>query len=303
MENSIIIPDNRFDFSKLRLVEPVSIQGGTYFTKLFNENESLYIQTPKGTTKQGFVKSSRKIHNDLLFNKDDEQFIQWILDLENKCVELLYNYSADWFQSPLEMSDIENAFNTILKLNKTSQYVIRSNVKIHTMTKEPVIKVYNQSETPLSMDHVSKNTNIITIMEVQGIKFTSKSFQLETEIKQVMILDKDIFDNCLIKPNIPPSSHLSLGQIKESITTPEMVEETSDVFDEIDYSNQKISELDSILDATDNSLVNETSDKKVPNLTPLKQMSLFSLISSFDLSHALNEDRFQQFEKTMKRKY
>jgi len=206
MENSIIIPDNRFDFSKLRLVEPVSIQGGTYFTKLYNGNDSLYIQTPRGSSKQGFVKSSRKIYNDLLFNKDNEQFIQWILDLESQCVELLYNYSSDWFQSPLEMEDIENAFNTILKLNKTNEYVIRSNVKVHTMTKEPVIKVYNQSETPLSMEHVTKNVNIITIMEILGIRFTSKSFQLETEMKQVMILDKDIFDNCLIKPILPQTT-------------------------------------------------------------------------------------------------
>ena len=281
MENSIIIPDNRFDFSKLRLVEPISIQGGTYFTKLYNENESLYIQTPKGTTRQGFVKSSRKIHNDLLFNKEDEQFIQWVLDLENKCIELLYNYSADWFQSPLEMADIENAFNTILKLNKTNGYVIRSNVKIHTMTKEPVIKVYNQSETPLSMEHVSKNTNIITIMEIQGIKFTSKSFQLETEIKQVMVLDKDIFDNCLIKPIIPPSVSSSLGQVKDTSINPQMVEESPFNSNDKDYPYQDMSETDSLIpEITNDSLNDESSNNQNANENvdledlPIQELSL-----------------------------
>lgn len=265
MENSIIIPDNRFDFSKLRLLEPVSIQGGTYFTKLYNGNESLYIQTPKGTTKQGFIKSSRKIHNDLLFNNGDEHFIQWILDLESKCIELLYNYSADWFQSPLEMADIENAFNTILKVNKTNGYVIRSNVKIHTMTKQPVIKVYNQSETPMTMDNVTKDTNVITIMEIQGIKFTSKSFQLETELKQVMVLDKDIFDNCLIKPILQPTSH-SLAQINESSSIPRLVEESINVSNDETETESEISEVNSTkLSIPEISLTNEPIDDQEPS--------------------------------------
>ena len=269
MENSIIIPDNRFDFSKLRLVEPVSIQGGTYFTKLYNGNESLYIQTPRGSSKQGFIKSSRKIYNDLLFNKDNEQFIQWILDLESQCVELLYNYSADWFQSPLEMEDIENAFNTILKLNKTNEYVIRSNVKVHTMTKEPVIKVYNQSETPLSMEHVTKNVNIITIMEIVGIRFTSKSFQLETEMKQVMVLDKDIFDNCLIKPILPPTS--SLGQTNDNFVSPRLVEETIDL-----DNNQKIDISNNLI--PEETLINEDEEKETESDAlenfPIQDLSL-----------------------------
>ena len=283
MENSIIIPDNRFDFSKLRLVEPVSIQGGTYFTKLYNANESLYIQTPKGNSKQGFVKSSRKIHNDLLFNKDNEQFIQWILDLENKCIELLYNYSADWFQSPLEMEDIENAFNTILKLNKTTGYVIRSNVKIHTMTKEPVIKVYNQSETPLSMDQVTKNTNIITIMEIQGVRFTSKSFQLETEMKQVMVLDKDIFDNCLIKPIVQSNNSSSLGQFSEPSTIPRLVEELIDAPNDESESTSPITQIDSPnlsipeVTLTDESTEHQASSQDIDldlESSPIQELSL-----------------------------
>jgi hypothetical protein len=172
----------------------------------------LYIQAPVCETRQGFVKSNKKIHSDLIFSKKEEPFIQWITDLEQRCVELIHENSNEWFQNPLEMSEIENAFNSIVKINKSNGYMIRSNVKIHTMTKEPVIKVYNQSETIMTMHDVSQETNIITILEVQGVKFTTRSFQLETEIKQVMILDKDIFDNCLIKPNIPVNQS-TLGKL------------------------------------------------------------------------------------------
>ena len=50
------------------------------------------------------------------------------------------------------------------------------------------------------MDDIKPETNIISILEIQGIKFTSRNFQIEIELKQIMVLDDGlIFDNCLIK--------------------------------------------------------------------------------------------------------
>jgi hypothetical protein len=66
----------------------------------------------------------------------------------------------------------------------------------------PTIKIYNEQEIPLTMDDIKTETNIISILEVQGIKFTSRNFQIEIELKQIMVLDNEpIFDNCLIKTN------------------------------------------------------------------------------------------------------
>ena len=47
---------------------------------------------------------------------------------------------------------------------------------------------------------VSQEKPLISILEIQGIKFTSRNFQIEIELKQVMVLNNEpIFDNCLIK--------------------------------------------------------------------------------------------------------
>ena len=251
MDNSIVIPNSLFDFAKIKLSDPVSGYGGSYFTKLYNLELPLYIQAPICETRQGFVKSSKKIHSDLVFSKKEEPFIQWITDLEQRCVELIHENSNEWFQNPLEMSEIENAFNSIVKINKSNGYMIRSNVKIHTMTREPVIKVYNQSETIMTMHDVSQETNIITILEIQGVKFTTRSFQLETEIKQVMILDKDIFDNCLIKP-ILPSQQPSLGKLM-SVSPTEVaevsnLEEATLPTEEVSSSLEELEPIDTLLE-------------------------------------------------------
>ena len=54
------------------------------------------------------------------------------------------------------------------------------------------------------MSHITSETNIISILEIQGIKFTSRNFQIEIELKQVMVLNNEpIFNNCLIKTTKP----------------------------------------------------------------------------------------------------
>jgi len=201
--DNIIEPSYNFDFSKLSLAQPVAIQGGAHFTKLLMQGKQLYIQSPKCTTRQGFIKTGKKIHCDLMFNNNDEEFIHWIESLETKCQELLLHKSTEWFQSPLEMTDIEAAFNSPLKVYKSGKfYLVRTNVKVNSLTGQPLIKIYNENEEPVQMEDINTETNVISILEIQGIKFTSRNFQIDIEVKQVMLLNKDIiFENCLIKKN------------------------------------------------------------------------------------------------------
>ena len=55
--NNIVIPDNQFNYDNLRLADPISVAGGSYFTKITNNNYPLYVQTPKCMTSKGFIKS------------------------------------------------------------------------------------------------------------------------------------------------------------------------------------------------------------------------------------------------------
>jgi hypothetical protein len=199
--DDIVEPNSSFDFAKLSLAHPTGIQGGAYFTKLLHDNKPLYIQTPKSLTKQGFVKNGKKIYCDLMFDINDEEFINWIENLEVRCHSLIFEKSDSWFQTSLDMNDIESAFNTLLKSYKSGKkYLVKANVKVNSLTSAPIVKIYNESETQLTIDDVNHETNIISILEIQGIKFTSRNFQIEIELKQSMVLNTDkIFESCVIK--------------------------------------------------------------------------------------------------------
>lgn len=226
MNNNIIIPNASFDFSKLSLAAPIAIQGGAYCTKLLYEDGPIYIQAPKGTTRQGFMKTGKKIYSDLMFNNTDEEFIQWIENLETKCHNLIFEKSSEWFENPLELNDIESSFSSPIKIYKSGKfYLVRSNVKMNSLTNKPLIKIYNENENPLSMEDVTSESNIISILEIQGVKFTSRNFQLEIELKQVMLLNKDIiFENCLIQKT---TKHTDVLDVKSLALKNENIEENN----------------------------------------------------------------------------
>jgi len=193
MEN-IIEPSVDFDFSKLYLANPTSLSGGAYFTRMFLNNKPLYIQTPKCLTKQGFVKSGKKIYADLMFNNNDTIIIQWLENLETKCHELIHSKGTSWFDNVIDKSDIESAFTSPIKIFKSGKfYLLRVSVKTN-------VKIYNETDEILTIDSVKPETNIISILEIQGIKFTSRYFQIEIELKQSMAVSPDPFlDECFIK--------------------------------------------------------------------------------------------------------
>jgi hypothetical protein len=178
----------------------------------------LYIQTTKSLTRQGLVKTGKKYYCDLMFDKNSEDLINWFENLEEKCQKLIFEKKDDWFQGNLEESDIETAFNSLLRVYKSGKYyLLRTNIK-NSKDDIPSIKIYNENEIPLGINDITNETQVISILEIQGIKFTSRNFQIEIELKQVMVLDNEpIFENCLIKANKKPLEQTSL----EEMTNPD----------------------------------------------------------------------------------
>lgn len=202
--DNIVEPNEAFDFSKLSLAHPVGIQGGAYFTKIENNNKPLYIQTVKSQTRQGIVKTGKKYYCDLMFDKNAAPLISWFENLEERCQKLIFDRRDTWFQNNLEENDIESAFSSTIRVYKSGKfYLLRTNIKNHNNM--PAVKIYNEHEIPLTADDIKTETNIISILEIQGIKFTARNFQIEIDLKQVMILDNEpMFDNCLIKTSKKP---------------------------------------------------------------------------------------------------
>lgn len=193
--DNIIEPTIDYDFSKLYLGPPTTLAGGAYFTRImYSSNKSLFIQTPKCLTKQGFVKSGKRMYTDLMFDNNDTVFINWIENLESQCQNLIFNKGQNWFETKLEQDDIESAFTSPFKIFKSGKYyLLRVNIKQN-------IKTYDETDNIINIEDITPEKTIISILEIQGIKFTSRNFQIDFELKQSMVVSPDPFlDACFIK--------------------------------------------------------------------------------------------------------
>jgi hypothetical protein len=166
-----------------------------------------------------------------MFDKKSESIINWFENLEETCRKLIFERRDTWFQNSLEENDIETAFNSTIRVYKSGKfYLVRTNIK-NNHNNTPSIKIYNEKETPLTMEDITSETNIVSILEIQGIKFTSRNFQIEIELKQMMVLDNEhLFDNCLIKT--------SRKQVKDLAKSDEPFK-----IDDIKIDNTKIDDL------------------------------------------------------------
>jgi len=222
---SIYETNNTFDFTKLQLLSPTTMPGGNYFIKFRINDSPLYIQTPKCKTKQAFLKSGKKYYCDLMFTNENENFIQWMENLETHCRKVIFDNRARWFETELDEHDIENSFTSPLKIYKSGKYYI-SRTNVPTALGNCTLKIYNEDETIEPMESVQENTDVLTVLEIQGIKCSPRNFQIEMEIKQMMIMKpQNLFEKCIFKNKseqvqiTPPVNAVETYTPMESVTT------------------------------------------------------------------------------------
>jgi len=238
--DTIVDCEKNFDFNELYFKSPSSANGGNYFIKIINGTTPLYLQPPKCVLKNGIMKSGKRLYCDLMFNRDDAKFIEWIENLENMCHVKIFENREKWFESDLLEGDIESSFIPPFKLFKSGNYYILR-ASIPTLLDKPNIKIYNEDGEEIKMDDVKKSESVVTILEIQGIKCSARSFQLEFTVKQMLSINPvDIFDNLLLtnkKNNVKVLAE-PITDIVESIT--DTVESITDTVEPITCDNEII---------------------------------------------------------------
>jgi len=184
----------------------------------------LYIQTPKCLSKAGIVGSGRKMYTDLVFTNENEEIIQWMEALETTVRRKIYENRGKWFASEMSEDDIEGCFSPMVKLFRSGkQYCMRVNINSKPDAKS--LKIYDEDEMAVEAAQITDKTSMIAILEIQGVRCTSKSFCVDVEMKQLMVMKpSDLFDSCIIlKGRAPPPVEKHLAKTVEPF-----LEETSE---------------------------------------------------------------------------
>ena len=207
MNNSVFDLNQVFDFSILNLGNPTLANNNNYISKISHglTNKNLYIQLPKCTTKNGIIKSSSKTYTELNFCISQKNVIDFFENLEKFCTEKIYNNKELWFyeSSNMEKTDIDE-----LMLSTMKPYKYGKNFLLKTYIKSDKLHIYDENENKISIEDFDNKYEFIPLVNINNIKFSTKNFNVEIFLTQMMILlPSDDFENqVLIKTE--DSKHL-----------------------------------------------------------------------------------------------
>ena len=207
-----------FDYGNITLGQPtVQTSSQGFFSRIYNNGEPLFIQTNETLTKSG-ISNSKKPYTDLMLPGDDSIVIDFLENLESHIIQLIYNKRELWFHNPIDLDDIENSFISCFRLFKGGKfYLIRSYFNLINDT----FNIFNEHNERINQNEITDKSKIISILEIQGVRFTQKSFKLDVINKQILVLDqKNEFSTCMIK-------NLGKKEIQESNSTEYLGETTS----------------------------------------------------------------------------
>ena len=289
--------NKEFDFNGLSLAHPNGLQGGSYFTKLSVNNESLYLQTKRCKTKQGVVKTVKKTYCDLMFDKNDSDVVDWFENLEERLIELIYEKRNLWFHNELDKEDISSSFSSPIRTYKSGKfYLVRVHLSHANILSSGEFNCYDEQGQNVDPNTLNdQELKVIPLIEIQGVKFSSRNFSVEISLKQMMVLKKeeDTFNKCLI--TIPTNSNIKKesqneeidsldssggvneentknteGVVVESTTTNDEPEsndkiESNDITESNDNENVKIELTE--LSSNDSSSINSSENETVEEVT------------------------------------
>ena len=191
---------DKLEHDNILLYTPKAVQGGGYYAKIKINNDNLYIQTPKIFTKNGINITGKKVYSDLLFEREHLEFINFIEKIEDRIRKIILQKGELWFTEKPSLEDIKERWNSSIRTYKTKKFLVRT--KIERLLNNLAIQIWDENEQMLSSKDINEKTNIIGIFEIAGLKFSSTSFQLDLQLKQIMKFDnKKLFSKCLIKTN------------------------------------------------------------------------------------------------------
>jgi hypothetical protein len=279
--------NDKFPFDKLVVGKPITIPGGNFFIRYSIDESPLYIQPPKCMIKQIQSKSGRKMYCDIIFQQENEQFIRWMESLENKSQKMIHQHKTDWFETPLELEDIEGSFVPAMKIFKAGKsYVVRTNVPIKNGNAN--LKIYDEDEKDVQIESVKENMQVMVILEIQGIRCSSSSFQIDIELKQMMILKpEDLFNQFIFKKKSVSSEPSSLGKIEQE-PEKQMTLNRDVIYQEKESRPENTFEPDAQISPIEENKIEEKKEEQQPAFIDTHSNELCEV--DFNLDDISNED-------------
>jgi hypothetical protein len=190
------------NFSELSLADPIPLigQSGFYYSKVSMGTENVSFQLPKGITKDGFGKNKFGQFCDIKYpQKNSSSLIGFMETLLYACQNKLNAKKALWFQTELTLDEIEGMMTPLFRIYQQGKYIL---IRVHIpAARNGILEkcvIYDNNLIGVDAEAVTAEKPVIPLVMVDGIKFSTTSFEICLKLVQLMVLEASP-SVCLIK--------------------------------------------------------------------------------------------------------
>ena len=179
---SVTILKEGIEYPEVSLENPNGLTKGFYLSKC---KEEVLFQLPILKSKSGVVLNQSSNYIDLIIESDNNLVKSLFLHLEEKTKEEIKKRQNIWFSNELLDDDINYYF-----LDTVKGKVLRVDVPDN-------LYVFNKDHEKLELKDI-KGKDLICILEFVGLRFSTTSFKLHFNLKQVMVYESK-YEKCIVQ--------------------------------------------------------------------------------------------------------
>jgi hypothetical protein len=169
-----IAPFKDVDISNINLSKPDKLDNCYICNIKYNDN-LLYIQTP--------TVSIDEITNEYMILNINEQFKEFINNLELNNIKYTYNNCEDWFKKDIPYDAIEHMYENIdVDDNKLK-------VEFPYIKDKLQCRIFNNDRNNIDISDLSVDNKIVLILHFRGLKILKENFHLDFYINQIKLID------------------------------------------------------------------------------------------------------------------
>ena len=162
------------DISNINLSKPDKLDN-CYICNIKHNDNLLYIQTP--------TVSIDEITNEYMILNINEQFKEFINNLELNNIKYTYNNCEEWFKKDIPYDAIEHMYENIdVDDNKLK-------VEFPFIKDKLQCRIFNNDRNNIDISDLSVDNKIVLILHFRGLKILKENFHLDFYINQIKLID------------------------------------------------------------------------------------------------------------------
>ena len=159
--------------------------GNCYICNLYNDDDLVYVQTP--ILEISNVNLSED-DNYIEVSSDNKQFIDFLLEMDENCVQSTFNNSEEWFKKDIPYEAIDNMYKERIIESDDDETIFQTRFKLPVVNEKVQCNIYNKDREIIDIKDLN-GENIIMILHFKGLKILKDNFSLDCYINQIKVVD------------------------------------------------------------------------------------------------------------------